>query len=184
VDTQYQAREVAVSGSHVYVTDTASGLQVIDIANPTSPQIVGSVCVSGDGEAGTVAGSGSVVCVGVAHPFRLQVFPAQCDGPPTGTGREQLGVSGASLRVYPNPFRDRSLVSFETTRSGPVRVEIFDVAGRLVRTLIDRPLSAGLHSTAWSGAGRDNVQSAPGVYFFRLEAAGQVQTQKVVRVAD
>ncbi len=60
-----------------------------------------------------------------------------------------------------------------------VSLDVFDVRGRRVRTLVDEDLGAGRHAVAWDGAARDGSRIGAGVYFARLTAAEDVLTLKV-----
>ena len=63
-----------------------------------------------------------------------------------------------------------------------IRVELFDVSGRLVRDLFSGPLSAGPHSYQWDGRDADGVKSPSGTYFIRVQANGLVFKTKLVRL--
>ena len=76
-DTPGRARYVAIAGDYAYVADEYSGLQVVDITNPESPQIVGSVDTPG--RALDVAGSGAYAYV-ADEESGLLMLPAQCGG--------------------------------------------------------------------------------------------------------
>jgi uncharacterized secreted protein with C-terminal beta-propeller domain len=179
VDTPQWAWDVTVSGNHAYVADGLSGLQVVDITNPASPRIVGSVGTPSFARNVAVAGGHAFVA---ASDFGLVVLPAQCGGPPTGIEEKYFAASGASLRVFPNPARSRSYISFETARSGRVRIEVFDVAGRRVRGLADERLGAGRHSFAWDGVDERGRPSASGVYLVRVFSDEGVMTARTARL--
>ena len=70
-------------------------------------------------------------------------------------------------------------VAFRVGRSdeGRVVVEVFDVAGRRVETLVDQDLAAGRYRATWNGGG-----AVPGVYFVRLSAGSHREVRKLVRV--
>lgn len=76
--------------------------------------------------------------------------------------------------VVPNPFRSNPRVEFETPADGWVRLDVHDVAGRKVTTLVDLFLPAGRHTATLPSDG-----IASGVYFVCLEAAGIRETRKV-----
>ncbi len=65
---------------------------------------------------------------------------------------------------HPNPFRGETTVRFRLAEAGPVRLRVFDVRGRAVRTLTDRPLSAGAHAVAF-----DARDLPSGTYVYRLD---------------
>jgi hypothetical protein len=68
----------------------------------------------------------------------------------------------------PNPFRRSTRIDFVLTRTAPVELGIYDVAGRHVRTLVDETLSPGVHVTAWDGITADGQAAAAGIYRYVL----------------
>ncbi|TMQ54812.1 MAG: PKD domain-containing protein [Candidatus Eisenbacteria bacterium] len=78
------------------------------------------------------------------------------------------GSTSAAATISPNPMNPASTLTFTTTRSGSANVEMFDIAGHLVRTILDeRWLSAGVHEVRIEGRGRRGESLASGVYFIR-----------------
>ena len=85
--------------------------------------------------------------------------------------------------IAPNPVRDGATVSYTTTRKGLVTLKIYNSAGRLVKTLIDRKItSAGGKTVYWDGRDNNNRPVTAGVYFFRLQAEDRTATKKIVVV--
>ena len=84
--------------------------------------------------------------------------------------------------AYPNPFTSNSTVSFELTQAGPIRLQVFDVGGRLVRTLADEWRAAGSQHVAWDGRADDGRVAPAGLYFARVDAAGRRAGHHIVRV--
>ncbi len=83
-----------------------------------------------------------------------------------------------SLANYPNPFNAGTQIRFALPAAERVTLEVFDVVGRKVATLLERqPMAAGVHEVAWSADGR-----ATGVYFYRIQAAENVRTRKMILV--
>jgi flagellar hook assembly protein FlgD len=62
----------------------------------------------------------------------------------------------------------------------PARLEIFDIAGRRVRTLLDREVTESVTSASWDGENDNSEPVASGVYFARLTAGGATQTERTV----
>lgn len=82
----------------------------------------------------------------------------------------------------PNPFSAQTAISFGLPVSGNVRVNVFDMTGRLVNTLANEEMAAANHTIVWDGTDLNGNTVGAGVYFCRLEAAGQVLTQKMLKV--
>lgn len=97
------------------------------------------------------------------------------DDEPPAPDRSRL-----SLASYPNPFNPATTLSYVLPESGRVRMTVYDVKGRLVRTLVDRSETAGPHSVVWDGRGEAGGEAGSGVYLVRLDAQGEHQTRKVV----
>jgi glucose/arabinose dehydrogenase len=90
---------------------------------------------------------------------------------------------GALRAARPNPFHGSSTMEYSLAESGHATLEVFDVQGRRVATLIDRLVPAGDHTAAWNGRGVDGRALPSGVYFSRLTVNGSpVGTQRIVMV--
>src|SRR5262249_55569921 len=82
--------------------------------------------------------------------------------------------------ITPNPTSGRSNVSFTMSRAGGVQVEVFDAAGKRVRTLASGVFAPGLHSVAWDGLDSRGNRSRPGAYFVRVSCGAQHATQLMI----
>ncbi len=82
----------------------------------------------------------------------------------------------------PNPFNPSTTISYELKEDGPVRLEVYDVAGHLVRSLVKEAQSTGRHEMIWNGRGQQGQMSAAGVYFYRLQADGETRTKRMLLV--
>lgn len=103
----------------------------------------------------------------------------------TSAGEEPAPTASAGLRLepgVPNPFRSQTLFRFAVPRPGPVRLRIVDVAGRLVRDLVDSPVAEGVHTATWTGRDRDGRAVTPGIYFVRLDTPDGSRTRRIVHV--
>lgn len=78
---------------------------------------------------------------------------------------------------YPNPFNPSTIIEYELNRPLDVKLEVFDIAGRLVRTLVFTKQPIGRHSVSFNANGL-----ASGVYFYRLQAGESIQVRKMVLV--
>lgn len=82
--------------------------------------------------------------------------------------------------VSPNPLGSRSAVRFWTSGPTEAGLTLYDVQGRLLRTVFSGRVPGGEHAVAWDGRNAYGQRLPAGVYFFRLEAAGRVFTEKAV----
>jgi hypothetical protein len=88
----------------------------------------------------------------------------------------------STLSVAPNPFNERTGIRFRLASPlSSVRVGVFDLAGRLVRSLFSGPLAAGAHQYLWDGLDGKGRKSGEGIYFIRVQAPGVLLKTKAVR---
>jgi hypothetical protein len=90
-----------------------------------------------------------------------------------------LPEAAFDLTASPNPFNPRTTIRFDLPGDGPVRLAIFDPAGRLVRTLVDENAPAGRHEADWDGRDASGREVASGCYLARLEFGGKVATVRM-----
>lgn len=103
----------------------------------------------------------------------------------SGTGVEDGGRPGGAGRFtlhrnYPNPFNPVTAIRFELPRRCRVRLEIFDVRGRFVSTLVDGELPAGGREVRWNGRDETGRMVASGLYFCRLVTPAGTRSMKMV----
>jgi len=105
---------------------------------------------------------------------------------PTGVTGQDLGEAltriSHLLPSQPNPWSPETRIAFVLPRAGEVRLQIYSVDGRLVRTLINDQRPAGRQSVRWDGKDEAGRGAASGVYVYRLEAAGIAESRKLVLV--
>jgi hypothetical protein len=81
---------------------------------------------------------------------------------------------------YPNPFNPATTISFSIPQTGQVRIDVFDVLGRNLHTLLDSKLPAGEHAFNWDGISRGGDPVASGIYFYRVRYNDNSLTRKMV----
>ncbi len=138
-------------------------------------QFIAALAPITDGEVRTLALSGKTKtgvplsgsdCVTIKES-PIRVSPVASAGERVETG----------FAAYPNPFNAATVVSFVLATDSDVRLDVYDVLGRHVATLVDERLPAGEHNVSWDAAGW-----ASGVYFARLATSNGSMTRKMVLV--
>jgi hypothetical protein len=81
---------------------------------------------------------------------------------------------------YPNPFNPTTTISFVLPERGDVVLSIFDVAGALVSTLVEKPLEEGLNEFTWDGKDSYGNPVGSGIYFYRLKVGKKTITKKML----
>lgn len=91
------------------------------------------------------------------------------------------GVVRAGFQsAYPNPFNPATTIRFALTEAGPASMTVYDVAGRLVRTLFDEVRPGGIQQVIWAGRDQSNRSVASGVYYLRLRSKDVEDVRSVV----
>jgi photosystem II stability/assembly factor-like uncharacterized protein len=108
----------------------------------------------------------------------LEIQPAAISSAP----ERALPAALALDQNMPNPVRSQTVIGYALPRSGPVTLSIFDVSGRLTRTLVSGVQDAGTHAVVWDGRDQRGVQAANGTYFYHLAATDRVLQRKMMLV--
>jgi len=93
---------------------------------------------------------------------------------------EETPRARPEISAWPNPFNPRVTLSLEVAVAGPVRLDIFDVRGQRLRTLIDEVLPADRHEVLWDGTDTAGRSLPSGVYFARAVTVVGSATYKLV----
>jgi carboxypeptidase T len=81
----------------------------------------------------------------------------------------------------PNPFNPETTISYTLPRRGSISLDIFNIKGQVVKSLVSERQEQGFYSISWDGKDNNGNSVASGVYFYRLEAEGQTsQTKKMI----
>jgi hypothetical protein len=115
------------------------------------------------------------------------LLPSECrrlSGPLSGAGGDDPDAIPPVSELFqntPNPFNPTTTIRFDLAREGHVTLRIYDVAGHVVKTLIDAPLAPGRNlGAAWSGLTESGARAPSGVYFYRLATEDYAATKKMV----
>ena len=110
-----------------------------------------------------------------AGTYKLLVKPMWA----SGVDDELPAVARTALvDVTPNPFNPQAKVTYDLAHAGPVRLEVYDLQGRRVRTLVEAAQPAGRHTATWTGLDDSGATAASGLYMVRLTADGTTQMLK------
>jgi flagellar hook assembly protein FlgD len=80
----------------------------------------------------------------------------------------------------PNPFNPRTVIRFSLAQAGKARLVIYDVGGRVVRTLLEGSQAAGPHTVVWDGTDDNGHRVGSGVYWDRLVAGEYSSNRRMV----
>lgn len=166
--TRNQSNERNLTGYKVYrgttlLTPTAlptTTLTYIDMNLPTGAHVYNVTAVYTDGESAP-----ATVTVNVS------------------SGSEIITVNRTLLgKNFPNPFNPSTRIEYTLHEASLVSIDIFNVKGQKVRSLINQTMSAGNHSVIWDGKDDQNADSGSGVYFYRMTTPNYSSTEKMILV--
>ena len=113
------------------------------------------------------------------HLHDILTFLGGSPAPPTDT--DPVAYANSLAQNYPNPFNPQTTIAFSLKARSHVRIDVFDVTGALVRTVLDETRAAGAYGDVrWDGRDGSGHAVASGVYFYKLSADGFSQTRKMV----
>ncbi|MDZ7308100.1 MAG: T9SS type A sorting domain-containing protein, partial [candidate division KSB1 bacterium] len=101
--------------------------------------------------------------------------------PTTGVDEENAGLPErfALLQNHPNPFNPTTIIRYDLPKQVHVKLAIYNLLGKRVRTLVDGMEAPGFRQISWDGKSDDGTRVASGIYIYRIETAGFVQARKM-----
>ncbi len=85
-------------------------------------------------------------------------------------------------RNYPNPFNPKTAIEFSLANDGDITLEIYDIRGRRVNTLIREHFRAGHHSLVWNGEDTRGRKMPSGIYLYRLKTEDKILTRRMMLI--
>jgi hypothetical protein len=164
------------------------GLSQVAVLAPTTPGAYSVAGVYADGTGPLAIAIADMNRDGLLDAVTANITLGQVSvllhGPNVVTGIAEDAPLVARPRLdqnYPNPFNPSTTVRFSVPQKGTAQLRVFDVRGRLVRTLVDGMVLAGDHHVPWDGANDQGHPVASGVYLYRLTtAAGYGESKRMV----
>ncbi len=83
---------------------------------------------------------------------------------------------------YPNPFNPTTSIRYQLPKPGKVTLEVYNIYGQLVQTLVDQVKEAGFHTIEWNGRDERGLQVSSGVYYYRVLVDGFTTTKKMALI--
>ncbi|TET44138.1 T9SS type A sorting domain-containing protein [candidate division TA06 bacterium] len=121
------------------------------------------------------SGQDSAMCM---TPERFEIISSSM----VPYGREYSRQSGMSMTLFPNPARNSVTISFSIPGSDRINLRIYDVAGRLIRTVSTRAVRLGSYVETWDGRTEDGGEARAGTYFIALKTESGTVTRKAILV--
>ncbi|OGU74222.1 MAG: hypothetical protein A2V93_07965 [Ignavibacteria bacterium RBG_16_34_14] len=84
------------------------------------------------------------------------------------------------LQNFPNPFNPLTKIAYQIPEVSNVKIKVYDLLGREIKTLVDEYETIGKYSVYWDGKDNQNIDVSSGVYFYRLESSDKIITRKMM----
>ena len=100
-----------------------------------------------------------------------------------GTAIEDPGVPVVATELhgnFPNPFNPETTIRYSVKEATPVSIDIYNVKGQLVKTLVNENKASGHYSVTWNGRDNNNLPVSSGVYFYKMFAGKYSSTRKMI----
>jgi hypothetical protein len=160
----------------VYRRDFDRGTVIVNYTNTQKNVVLGGTYYRLDVPGSSVfnGASVSVEAVPASDARILLRTPQSTPAPPPSPVRARLEQN------QPNPFNPSTHIRFSLDLTEAVELSVYDVAGRLVKTLVKRTMPGGIeHGVTWNGTDRFGVRVPSGVYFYRIETPSFRQIRKM-----
>ena len=166
---ELSAGNITLAGHYAYLAGYDSGFRIISLVDPVVPVEVGFYETPGYALDVAVIGNYAYV----ADSWNFGVY--DCSAALSAPGDQVVLPQSLSLAVYPNPFNSEAKIRFELAKRERVRMAVFDLLGREVKTIVDDIREAGQHEVSFA-----MPEAASGLYFVRMQTMTRVKTEKVI----
>ena len=184
------AHSTHIMGDFAYISHYSAGVTVVDISDPTNLIEVAQYDTYPFNDIPDPAGSG---CWG-AYPFTQNgmVFASNLEGYLTIMQFTETNISiiDAELKQipnqiilhqnYPNPFNPVTKLRYSIPENGLVKIIIYDMMGRQVKTLVNQSQDAGYRSVIWDATNDFEKPVSAGIYLYQIQAGEYIHTKKMV----
>ncbi len=104
------------------------------------------------------------------------------DSPTATEGGSAPELTTALMNNYPNPFNPTTTIKFSLAKKAQVRLDVYNIRGQKVKTLVNDSMDAGAHQIVWNGDDDAGKTAASGVYFYRLKTGGYNSVRKMLLI--
>jgi hypothetical protein len=125
---------------------------------------------------GSLTGSNFLAYIGFWYPGILTGITEDKTG-------ETIEPNALVTRLYnarPNPFANQTAIRYSLSAKSKASLFIYDITGRLVKTLVNASIEPGVYSINWNGKNERDQQVASGVYFYQLKTDNYLKTNKLL----
>jgi hypothetical protein len=101
----------------------------------------------------------------------------------SGTSETDISITPAITKLnsnYPNPFNPETTISFSVSNDGPVNIDIYNIKGQKVKSLVNDNFKSGNYQIVWKGQDDNGRQVGSGMYFYKMKSGKYTATRKMI----
>jgi hypothetical protein len=180
------AGSIVLSGTNAYVNQGRGGAAVVDVSDPAAMLLLGAT--AGSEQTGYQDYGNNDIANAGDYVFYIDrgvmvISPLQCGSSAAAGGPQIMAVPVVLMQNFPNPFNPSTTIAFELAQEQPVSLRIYDLQGRLVRTLADGEMTgAGPHQATWQGKDGAGQTVAAGIYLYELVTPTVQQVRRMTLI--
>ena len=160
---------LSVDENFACLTNRDNGVEVVSIADPHNPTWIASYDTPGRAWGIDIIGD----LIYIADEDSLQIL--RLTQTEISEDAVQPPASFSLAQNYPNPFNAQTAIRYDLPVSSDVRIEVYDILGRKIQTLVSENQEAGAHKAVWDAS---NIPS--GIYFYRIQAGDYAESKSCV----
>ena len=181
------AHNVFLLGNYAYISHYESGLKIVDFSDPTLPLEAGYYDTYPQGEGPNFNGAwgaypyssnGMIFISDRESGLTIVTFdsPAVAIPDPAETVPTQFSLE----QNFPNPFNPSTQIVYQLPEQSQAKLQIYNILGQEIRTLVNSTQSAGRHEVTWNGRNNWGIQVPAGIYVYRLQTEKFTELKKMV----
>lgn len=93
---------------------------------------------------------------------------------------DELNIDFALSQNYPNPFNPSTTIRYQVAKTGEVELKIYNLAGKVIRTVVNQTISPGKHHATWDGKNELGNEVSSGIYIYRLKSQDFVESKQMI----
>lgn len=96
-----------------------------------------------------------------------------------GGGETNIPLKTAISSAYPNPFNPRISIAYQLSSAKPVKIDVYNGRGQLIKTLVNESKQAGQYTVEWNGSSQNGNPMSSGIYYLRMQAGSIREIRKI-----
>jgi len=181
------AHNVFLLGNYAYISHYESGLKIVDISDPNSPVEAGFYDTYPQGEGPNFNGAwgtypytknGMIFISDFTSGLTVVTFDSPTVAIPLSKATQPANF--VLEQNYPNPFNPNTRISYQLPEMTRVKLQIFNVLGQEIRTLVSKVQTPGIYEVNWDGRNNQGLTVPAGIYLYRLQTDSFSEMKKMI----